>query len=99
MTTPPDTATDQIPTRALHGRAPHSRRRLPTIRRRATQAMIIIATICGLAITTSLLLTQPTPTDITCRTSGSAALTSDCSQPSPSPQQAPVPPHTGRPDR
>ena len=99
MTTPPESATDQVPTRARHGQAAHSRRCLPTIQRRATQAMIIIASICGLVFTASQLLTQPNPTDIHCRTPGSAALTSDCAQPSPSPQQAPELPHFGRPDR
>ena len=64
MTTPPESATDQVPTRARHGRAAHSRRCLPTIRRRATQAMIIIASMCGLVFTASQLLTQPNPTDI-----------------------------------
>lgn len=96
MTTPPDTANDMVPIRAVHGWPPRSRWDQSLGRRRVAQAMIIIASICGLALATSQLLTQPNPADGTCRIPGSA-LTSYCSQPSPSPQRAPAPPHIGPP--
>ena len=95
MSTPPDTATDQI--RALPERHQRSGRNRQLTRRRAAQAMIIIASICGLAATASQLLPPPNPTDTICRMPGSATLTSSCSQPAPSPQPAPVQPHTSPP--